>query len=211
MIRHNQRLIVVQFCLIVFLCLNLASCSEKQAKLTPLAHDALILAFGDSLTFGTGSHVQTESYPAVLQGLIGRKVINAGVPGEVSAQGLQRLKTTLQNLSPNLVILCHGANDLLRRLDISKTERNLAEMIELIQQQGADVVLLAVPQPNLLLTVPNFYPQLADYYQVPAELSIVAELERSPELKSDSIHPNASGYRQMAERIALLLQAHGAI
>ena len=211
MIRDNKRPVLVQFCLIIFLCFNVTACSDTEAKLSALADDALVLAFGDSLTYGTGSNVQTESYPAVLQSLIGRKVINAGVPGEVSEQGLKRLKLLLQELSPNLVILCHGANDLLRRLDISETEKNLAQMIDLIQLHGAEVVILAVPKPDLLLTIPDFYPQLADHYQVPAELSIIAELERSPKLKSDSIHPNAKGYRLMAERIKLLLQDHGAV
>ena len=67
----------------------LAGCTQS-AKLPPLAGDGVLLAFGDSLTFGTGA-AEGESYPAVLERLTGLKVLNYGVPGEISAAGLARL------------------------------------------------------------------------------------------------------------------------
>jgi len=112
MITKREKLLVFLL-LAITTSVFLLSCSSG-AKLPRLASDAVILAFGDSLTFGTGA-LPAESYPAVLQNLVRRWVGNAGVPGEVTAVGLSRLPPLLDNAKPALPILCHGGNDLLRR------------------------------------------------------------------------------------------------
>jgi len=109
------------------------------------------------------------------------------------------------------VILCHGGNDLLRRLDTRQTARNLRSMIALIRERGAAVVLLAVPAPGLSLNTPGFYQETADKLHVPLEEEILRDVLSDGNLKADLIHPNARGYARVAEAIARLLRKHGAV
>lgn len=183
----------------VFFILLLAGC-DSGPRIGPLEHNAVVLAFGDSLTYGTGAP-DGQSYPEILSALLGRPVVNAGVPGEVSAAGLRRLASVLDQHQPRLVVLCHGGNDFLRRLDQEATSHNLRMMIELIRGRGADVVLVGVPKLGFGLEVPKFYPALAKAYALPFEDRILLELLGDNRLKSDTIHPNAAGYRLMAEAI----------
>ncbi|PHS69021.1 MAG: arylesterase [Methylophaga sp.] len=195
--------------LIVFF---LVSCTgDSQPTLSTLDKNAVILAFGDSLTYGTGADPATQSYPAVLSDLTGFKVVNAGVPGEITQQGLARLPAVLDQVKPDLVILCHGGNDLIRKIGQQQIKNNLDEMIKLIQSKGAQVVLIGVPNFNFTLSVPELYKNLAQFHHIPAELEIMPKLERSPKLKADQIHPNADGYKLFAERIYALLQQSQAL
>jgi len=195
----------------LLLALCLLSCSNDKVLLSPLNDDATILAFGDSLTYGSGSNSTTQSYPAILAQLTGLNVINAGIPGEVSQYGLERLADAIQETNPSLVILCHGGNDIIRKLGKVQLKQNLEQMISLIQDAGAEVILIGVPNFSLMLNVPDLYPELATAYNIPIELTILPKIERSPKLKSDQIHPNAQGYSLMAESIYSLLQDSGAI
>jgi lysophospholipase L1-like esterase len=199
--------------LILFLVIILSACfvdCSSPPKLSLLAANDVIVAFGDSLTFGTGVE-QIYSYPAVLGQMIGRKVVNAGVPGEVTADGLSRLPKVLQQEKPALLILCHGANDQLRRLNLRKAADNIKKMISLARHEGVSVVLIAVPAPNLSVSPHVMYGEIAWELSVPLEEKILSEVLADSKLKSDFIHPNATGYRLMAEAIAALLKKSGAI
>lgn len=185
------------------------ACSDT-AKLNPLPPNATILAFGDSLTYGTGTS-RDKAYPVVLQSFIQRKVINAGVPGEISKKGLLRLNRLIDQHQPELVIICHGGNDILRKLDLNKTSDNLQQMIDLARQNNSQVVLIAVPKFGLMLNSSPLYKQLAEKNKLPIENDILGEILGNNSLKSDQIHPNAEGYRLLAEKIAALLKLAGAI
>jgi acyl-CoA thioesterase-1 len=189
--------------------LTAAACGER-AQLPRLGVDAVVLAFGDSLTFGTGA-AQSESYPAQLEQLIGRRVVAAGVPGEVTAQALERLPAALDEYSPRLLLLCIGGNDSLRRLGNEQAERNVRAMIELARRRGVGVLLIGTPEPALLPSPPAFYASVAKEMRVPYEGDVVTEVLKDTRLKSDPIHPNAAGYRLIAVRVAARLKQAGAL
>jgi acyl-CoA thioesterase-1 len=186
-----------------------AACGTKR-QLPALAADATILAFGDSLTFGTGAG-ESESYPAVLSRLTGRKVVNAGVPGEVSALGVQRLPDLLDRERPALLILCHGANDLLRRQDQQQMADNLRTMIRTARERGVSVMLVAVPFPDFSLKPPRLYDSIGGEFGIPVERKVLRQILKKSSLKSDYIHPNAAGYRLMAEALEKQLKTSGAL
>lgn len=194
----------------VLLMMTLVACEGDPQKLTKLRPNDVILAFGDSLTFGVGADANA-SYPAQLNRLGSRKVINAGVSGEISAEGSRRLPALLDRHEPDLLILCHGGNDLLRKLDRTELQANLRRMYEAANQRGIPVVLIAVPQPNLLVNDADLYAQLAEELQIPILEGTLSELMKDKQYKSDATHLNAQGYRKLAEAVADLLFQKGAL
>jgi lysophospholipase L1-like esterase len=138
-------------------------------------------------------------------------VINAGVPGNTTADGLARLPDALAEHRPRLVLLCLGGNDMLRRLPETETENNLRLLVRTVRAAGADVVLIGVPEPKLFGGAPAFYARLADELNVPLERDAFAEVLKDNRLKADPIHANAAGYRVVAERLADFLRGAGAL
>lgn len=194
---------------LILLCLFLSGCGNDQ-YLSPLPAGSVVLAFGDSLTFGTGA-ISSASYPEVLQQMTGFDVVNAGIPGEVSAAGLRRLPRLLETHQPDLVVLIHGGNDLLRRQNQSMAARNLESMIALVRESGAQVVMLGVPKPGLLLSPAAFYEEVAEATGTPIDADAIADILQYPSNKSDAVHPNAAGYQMLAEAVYELLDENGAI
>ena len=194
------------------LALLLAACGTGPAepRLHPLPPGAVMLAFGDSLTHGTGAP-PGASYPAVLARLTGLRVVNAGRPGETSAEGAARLPTLLARHRPDLVVICHGGNDLLRRLPRGRLETNLRRMVAAARAAGAEVVLVGVPAPGLPPRTDPVYARVAETERIPADLETLARLEADPAMKADAVHLNAAGYTTLAEAIAALLRRHGAL
>jgi acyl-CoA thioesterase I len=195
---------------ILLAALLVAACGGSKTRIGKLDSSAVIVAFGDSLTFGTGA-APADSYPAALERRIGRKVVNAGVPGETSERGLERLPDVLEEVKPALLILCHGGNDFLQRLPDARAASNVREMIRLARAKGVPVVLLATPKPGLPPSVPAFYEEIAAELSVPFEDGVMRTVLVDNRLKSDMVHPNGAGYAQIAEAIEKVLKKSGAI
>lgn len=196
--------------MMVLAALLLAACGAKTPNLPRLGPEAAVLAFGDSITFGTGAG-ETQSYPTLLQDLIGRKVHSAGVPGEVSAAGLARLPSAIDYYKPQLLILCSGGNDFLRKLGKQQAAENIRAMVRVAREKGVAVMLIAVPEPGLLPSPPDFYKDIAREFGIPYEDAALASILRDNELKSDLVHPNAKGYARLAAAVAGVLKKSGAL
>ncbi len=193
----------------LFITLILLTFSNKSTKMhTPLTHNT-ILAFGDSLTYGHGAN-DDESYPARLSSLSGLKVINAGISGETSSDGLQRLPELLEDESISLMILCFGGNDILREQSMDSLKNNLKTMIEMAKTKEIEVLLITVPNLNLFGLSPlDLYKEVAKEESVPFLSGLFTEILNNPALKSDQIHPNALGYKLMADKIYKNLVENG--
>jgi len=84
-------------------------------------------------------------------------------------------------------------------------------MLDMAKQRGIGVLLIAVPKPDLSLSAPPFYTELAQAYGLPLESEALVEILAKGSLKSDPIHPNAKGYAMLAEKIAARLRKAGAV
>ena len=179
---------------------------ENTPDIKKLPKGATILAFGDSLTEGKGVG-SNNSYPSVLKEITGYNVINEGISGEVTQDGLARLPELLDYYKPNLMILCHGGNDMLQRKSKKVQEGNICKMIDEAQKRGIDVILVGVPRPGILLSSDEMYEKIAEQYDIPYEEDVMPDVISSSETKSDKVHPNEAGYRMIAKAIAELIEA----
>lgn len=208
--RFNSRCIKSRYIFYLFTLITISACGEQDLKLEMLPEDAVILAFGDSLTFGKGAR-QDESYPVILADLSSRKVVNAGISGELSQEGLTRFPGVLDKHEPSLVILCHGGNDILRKKDLVEVENNLKKMVKIASERGINTVLLGVPKPGIFLKSADFYKRIADEHNLVFINDLIPEILSDNNLKSDTVHPNKSGYKRIAEKIFLVLKESGAL
>lgn len=189
------------------LVLFVGGCGER--KLTTLSNEEVILAFGDSLTLGYGAEI-TDSYPSVLAELCRCNVVNAGISGETTNQGLERFVQVINEYHPSLLILMEGGNDILRN-NTTSTKANLARMIEISLASNIQVVLVGVPEKKLFSKSAAFYTELATEYEVVFEGELLSSLLRKSQYKSDAVHFNQQGYRQFAEGVFELLKTKGAL
>jgi acyl-CoA thioesterase-1 len=193
----------------------LAACGRKQpAQGRSIPPGGTVLALGDSITFGTGSAPEA-SYPSVLARLTGWNVVNAGVPGDTSAQALARLPDLLQEHKPQLVLVSIGGNDFLRRLGDADVKNNVRRIAEQSVAAGAQVLLIAVPRPTLAgaatgsLGDHGLFGELATELKLPLHKDGWSTVLGDEKLRSDPIHANAAGYEQFARGVAATAAAAG--
>lgn len=197
--------------LLVLACL--AGCGEAP-RLAALPAGSVVLAFGDSVTHGTGA-APGEDYPARLAVLTGWDVRNHGVPGDTAQAARARIAAALEETQPVLVLLEIGGNDFLRQRKESQVREDIRAILATVRAQRIPVVLIAVPGFSPLgaavgrLSDSPIYETLATEEKLPLVANVFADVLSDPALKADAIHPNAHGYRRLAEGIAAALRETG--
>ncbi len=190
-------------------CLS-AACSDAPVY-PPLAADAVVLAFGDSVTHGTGAG-ENEDYPSRLAERSGWQVINAGIPGDTAGAARSRIAAALAESNPALVIIELGGNDFLRRRTESEVKEDLRTIVQTVKKSGAMPVLVAVPAFSLVswgLTDAAMYAALAEEEKVLLIEDVFSKVLSDPDLRADPIHPNAAGYQVLADGVGAALQQAG--
>ena len=158
-----------------------------------------IIAFGDSLTYGTGATRGTD-YPSQLSKMISRPVINAGVPGDTTATALARLEKDVLSRSPRIVLVTLGGNDLKSGLPKEAAVQNLRIIIKSIQEKGALVVVGGIRIPFWAKGFGEAYEELSNELGAVLVPNVFEGIMGNHKLMSDRIHPNDAGYTIMAQR-----------
>jgi acyl-CoA thioesterase-1 len=165
--------------------------------------DKTIMAFGDSLVAGHGLPLN-EAFPERLEArLRGKgyavKVVNAGVSGNTTADGVARLEWNLKMAKPDYVILVMGGNDMLRAIDPAVTAANLQKMMEILKAHHLPVLLCGMKAfanlgPAYMTAYDTMYKKLADSYGAVYYPFFLQGVALKPEFnQEDGVHPNAIG------------------
>ncbi len=189
---------------------------EKKPPAQITSDKPKIVAFGDSLTAGFGLS-EKESYPYLLQERLkadgyNYEVINAGVSGETSLGGLERIDWVLEQENVRILVLELGANDLLRGLPVAKMKSNLASIIKRAQAKNVEVLLCGMLAPPTMgaqyqREYTTAFPDLASEYKVEFLPFILDGIALDPKLnQGDGIHPNAEGSKVLTANVYKGLQ-----
>jgi len=187
--------------ILLIIVLLFISFKKENEQVIKLNADDTILAFGDSITYGFGADSH-ESYPYILSQLTNKNIINAGMNGDTSAEGLQRLPALLKDGSIKLVLLCFGGNDIIQKQPLSELKSNLKKMMHMAKAKDINVVLISVPNVSLFgLDPQDLYDEIADEEDIELIEGLLSHVLGRSSLKSDYIHPNSKGYRYIADEI----------
>lgn len=158
-----------------------------------------IVAFGDSLVQGVGA-TKDNDFVKVLEGMIKQPIINMGVSGNTTAQGLKRLDEVIEK-NPKIVLVLLGGNDFLRKVPIEETFANLETIISRLQENETTVVLLGIRGGLLNDPYKEKFEKLAKEKNVSYVPDVLSGLLGKKQYMSDAIHPNDLGYKKIAEKI----------
>lgn len=165
----------------------------------PFSADAVIVCFGDSLTYGTGASPGND-YPSRLAVKLSRRVINAGVPGDTTASALNRIKSDVLSESPGLVLITLGGNDLKNGVAATDALKNMTQIVETLQAAKVRVIVGGLRFPYRDRGYGKAYAALAKQTGVALIPHILEGIMGNRALMSDPIHPNDDGYEAMAEK-----------
>ena len=177
-------------------------------SVTKLNDVNVILAFGDSITYGYGVNKE-ENYPSLLSNLLKMEVINEGVNGDTSQDGLKRLPSLLNTHSVDVMLLFFGGNDVLQKKSKESIKSNLKKIIRAAKEKNIRIILISVPNLSMFgLKSLSLYQELAKEEDVELIEGILSYVLSKESLKGDYIHPNAKGHQYIAQEIYNYLQSN---
>ena len=171
------------------------------------AKGSSIICFGDSVTFGYGAN-PGEDYPAALGKMVKLPVINAGVDADTTFAALERLENDVLVKSPRLVIVEFCGNDFFKKIPKEETVKNLAKIISRIQDTGAMVALVDISAGMFFKEYRQAFKKLAHEKKAIFIPAVLSKIITNPSMKSDFLHPNARGYKIVADRIHQAIAAY---
>jgi acyl-CoA hydrolase len=162
-----------------------------------------IVCLGDSITFGVGAE-PGQPFPAVLAAKLNREVINEGVSGDTTEDGLARVDQALAH-NPWMVIVELGGNDILQRVPPERTEAALRRLLDRLLAARVVPVLVELEVP-FAGRYSDVFERVEDDYDVPVVEDALRKILLDPALKADEIHPNAEGHAKLAEAVAEVVE-----
>jgi acyl-CoA thioesterase I len=160
-----------------------------------------IVAFGDSLVQGVGASSRESNFVALLSTKLGTKIINEGIGGNTTRDGLARIDAVLAKHDPKLVIVLLGGNDALRNIPQQETFNNLDTIIQKIHNSGAMLLLLGIQGGLLHDPYKDQFELLAEKHNTAYVESVLSGLLGKKEYMFDTIHPNDNGYKILADKV----------
>lgn len=178
----------------------------EESKITNYPSSGInIIAFGDSLIEGVGAS-EGNDFISLLSKEINEPIINIGVSGNTTRDGLKRIKKDVLSKDPKIVLISLGGNDYLKRVPKDETFLNLENMIVQIQEEGAVVLLLGVRGGILRDNYEKNYRDIADKLGAGYVPNILDDIIGTPSLMYDALHPNDTGHKLIADKILPVLQ-----
>lgn len=192
-----NRLLVIG--LLSFLVIGLADCSKRDIKNID-SKGKNIICFGDSITFGYGVN-PGEDFPSILAKRLDAPVINAGIDGDTSIEAFRRLQADVLSREPLLVIVEFGGNDFLRNISVDTTAKIISDTVDSIQKTGAMVAIADISAGMFMREYRSTLREIAREKGAIFIPGLLSGIITNPSMKSDFLHPNASGYKLVAEKI----------
>ena len=201
---YQKKLFLLATCYLLLA--TLTGCIKREIKNID-SKGKNILCFGDSITFGYGAN-PGEDYPAALARMLTLPVINAGIDGDTSTEGLKRIESDVLDRDPLLVIVEFGGNDFLRKIPLDETIKNIEEIVNRIESRGAMVAIADVSAGMIMSGYRKELKRLSRKYNTIFIPNLFSGILTNPSLKSDSIHPNAQGYKVIAQKIYRVISSY---
>lgn len=193
-LRHKICILFFCFLLTIF-----TGCTKREIK-NINSTGKNIICFGDSLTFGYGANAG-EDYPAALAKIMGVPVINAGVDADTTFEALKRIESAVLDKDPRIVIIEFCGNDFIKKIPVEATVENIRKMTQAVQEKGAMTAIVDISAGLFLKEYNSAFKKLSTQTGSIFISGVLNGIITNPSMKSDFLHPNANGYKIIAQRI----------